>query len=60
VALSDDTLVVAQVASSLLPELAPGAAVRVVLRLVPVVVTARQGERDGTAPRPRTGEAVAD
>ena len=60
VALSDDTLVVAQVASSLLPELAPGAAVRVMLRPVPVVVTARHGERDGAAPRPRTGEVVAD
>jgi putative spermidine/putrescine transport system ATP-binding protein len=39
VALTDDTLVVAQVASSVLTELAPGTAVRVVLRPVPVVVS---------------------
>jgi putative spermidine/putrescine transport system ATP-binding protein len=39
VAMPDDTMVVAQVASALLPELAPGTAVRVELRPVPVVVT---------------------
>jgi putative spermidine/putrescine transport system ATP-binding protein len=40
VALPDDALVVAQVASAQLPDLPPGAAVRVVLRPVPVVVSA--------------------
>jgi putative spermidine/putrescine transport system ATP-binding protein len=39
VAMPDDTLIVAQVASSMLPELPPGTAVRVVLQPVPVVVT---------------------
>jgi putative spermidine/putrescine transport system ATP-binding protein len=38
VALPDDTLVVAQVASALLSELAQGAAVRVTLRPIPVVL----------------------
>jgi putative spermidine/putrescine transport system ATP-binding protein len=38
VALPDDTLIVAQVASTLLPDLPPGAAARVHLRPVPVVV----------------------
>ena len=38
VALADDTLVVAQVPSGRLAELAPGTAVRVGLRPVPVVV----------------------
>jgi len=42
VALPDDTLIVAQVASRLLPDLPPGTAARVHLRPVPVVVSARQ------------------
>jgi putative spermidine/putrescine transport system ATP-binding protein len=41
VALPDDTLVVAQVPTSLAAELPPGTAVRVVLRPVPVVVASR-------------------
>ncbi|GIH17527.1 ABC transporter ATP-binding protein [Rugosimonospora africana] len=40
VAMPDETMVVAQVASALLPELAPGTAVRIELRPVPVVVEA--------------------
>jgi putative spermidine/putrescine transport system ATP-binding protein len=49
VAMPGDTLVVAQVASALLPELAPGTAVRVELRPVPVVVEAGRSEAQRAA-----------
>jgi putative spermidine/putrescine transport system ATP-binding protein len=44
VALPDETLVVAQVASASLPDLVPGTAARIHLRPVPVVVTAARPE----------------
>jgi putative spermidine/putrescine transport system ATP-binding protein len=49
VALPDDTLIVAQVASAVLPELTPGTAVAVRLRPVPVVVT-REDRGDAAEP----------
>jgi putative spermidine/putrescine transport system ATP-binding protein len=49
VTMPGDTVVVAQVASALLPELAPGTPVRVELRPVPVVVEAGRSEAQRTA-----------
>jgi putative spermidine/putrescine transport system ATP-binding protein len=52
VAMPGDTVVVAQVASAQLPQLAPGTEVRVGLRPVPVVVEAG---RHGTVPAAPAG-----